>query len=48
MLGNYSRGVAQPGSAPALGEEPSLPTATSGTLVFNVFNNLGHLFLLER
>jgi hypothetical protein len=47
MLRNSSRGVAQPSSAPALGQEPPFPRVTSGTLVFKVFNNLGHLLSLE-
>ena len=41
ILGNQSRGVAQPGSAPALGEPPSLPTAPSGTFGFQCFQQLG-------
>ena len=41
ILRVWSRGVAQPGSAPALGEEPFLPTAPSGTLGFQCFQQLG-------
>src|SRR5260370_41573410 len=36
-----SRGVAQPGSAPALGERPPLPTALSRFVVFQCFQQLG-------
>ena len=35
------RGVAQPGSAPALGEQPSLPTAPLPTFRFQCFQQLG-------
>src|SRR5580704_17347480 len=35
------RGVAQPGSAPALGEEFPLPTALSRFIVFQCFQQLG-------
>src|SRR5262245_58476635 len=46
-LRRTSRGVAQPGSAPALGEEPSHPNSPTGLSAFSVFNNLGHLLSLE-
>jgi hypothetical protein len=38
---DFSRGVAQPGSAPALGEDPSLPTALSGSISSLCFQQLG-------
>jgi hypothetical protein len=47
FTGELSRGVAQPGSAPALGAEKVLPKRLSRTLVFIVFNNLGNLLLVQ-
>jgi hypothetical protein len=41
------RGVAQPGSAPALGAEKVLPKRLSHTLVFIVSNNLGNLLFVQ-
>src|SRR6476469_6450450 len=45
---SINRGVAQPGSAPALGVDDSFLTALSVPIGSNVFNNLGHLLSLRR
>ncbi len=42
-----SRGVAQPGSAPALGARSFLPLLPSPAFVSNVFNNWGTLLLAQ-
>jgi hypothetical protein len=47
ILGNFSRGVAQPGSAPALGEDDPLLSFLSVQRFPKVFNNSGYLLSLE-
>ena len=44
---NDSRGVAQPGSAPALGAEKFFPEGPSRIVVSIVYNNLGNLLLVQ-
>jgi hypothetical protein len=42
------RGVAQPGSAPALGARYFIPSILSSALVSIVFNKLGNLLLVQK